>query len=118
MNQKPSTKLERAVYSMLRSNANSTSATDVQETADDVMQHGCQSGIIGQLIYYTDTVKFYKKHRDEISKLVSELYDQTGEGPNILRGWDNSDPLAMEVYNQNVLAWFAFEEITRRLFDN
>lgn len=28
-----------------------------------------------------------------------------------LRDWDLEDPLALDVYNQNLLAWFAFEDV-------
>ena len=29
--------------------------------------------------------------------------------------WDNEDPLAIDYYNQNLLAWFGFEETMRNL---
>ena len=32
---------------------------DVQGVLKDLMYGGCQSGIVGHLIYYTDTTKFY-----------------------------------------------------------
>ena len=32
----------------------------------DVLNYGCQSGIVGSLIYYSDTVKYYKKYKEEI----------------------------------------------------
>lgn len=41
----------------------------------DVLYHGCQSGIVGELIYYTDTVRFYKQYRSEINEL---LYCKSG----------------------------------------
>ena len=30
---------------------------------DEVVQHGCVSGIVGSLIYYSDTVKLYDEHK-------------------------------------------------------
>ena len=27
----------------------------------DVLHYGCQSGVVGELIYYSDTVRFYKQ---------------------------------------------------------
>ena len=29
----------------------------------DVLNHGCQSGVVTELIYYSDTVRFYKQLR-------------------------------------------------------
>ena len=44
--------------------------------------------------------------------------EQTGiHSPKELFGskWDNEDPLAIEDYNQNLLAWFGFEETLRNI---
>lgn len=73
---------------------------------------GCQSGIVGHLIYYTDTVKFFKRYRSEINELLTELIDSTGMPVGELFGsnWDKEDPLATDTHNQNLLAWFGFEE--------
>jgi hypothetical protein len=86
----------------------------------DLQQGGCQSGMISELIYYSDTMKFYKKYQIEINDLLAEIIEETGSNPSGLFGdkWDKSDPLAVEEGNQNILAWFAFEETASRLFDN
>ena len=83
----------------------------------DLEYGGCQSGIVGKLIYYTDTVKFYKRHRAEIDALLREMVAETGEQPAKLFGekWDAEDPLAREQFNMNLLAWFGFEETARRI---
>ena len=44
----------------------------------DVLYHGCQSGVVGFLIWYSDTVAFYKKYQDEISELLQYYMDGTG----------------------------------------
>ena len=44
----------------------------------DVLEHGCVSGIVSELIYYSDTLAFYKKYRDEINDLLSETMHSTG----------------------------------------
>ena len=84
---------------------------------EDLRVGGCQSGMIGELIYYTDTMAFYDRHREEIDTLLSELIEETGLAPQELFGdkWDKSDPLAREQWNINLLAWFAFEETAFRL---
>ena len=84
----------------------------------DVAYGGCASGVVGKLIYYRDTAKFYRQHRAEISELLKETMQECGaKGPGEIFGkkWDNGDPLASEQFNQNLLAWFAFEETARRL---
>jgi len=87
----------------------------IEQAGNDLLEHGCQSGIVSNLIYYTDTCKFYQNHRDEISRLLYEMLESTGLSIPELFGekWDKEDPLALEQYNQNSLAWFAFEETVR-----
>ena len=84
----------------------------------DVLYHGCQSGTVGFLIYYTDTVRFYKQYRQEIDDLLYEEMEGTGlYSLTELFGekWDKEDPLGRDDYNQNLLAWFGFEETLRKL---
>ena len=84
----------------------------------DVLYYGCQAGTVGFLIYYSDTVKFYKKYKPEIDSLLYETMESTGlYSLSDLFGdkWDKEDPLASDVYNQNLLAWFGFEETMRNI---
>ncbi len=83
----------------------------------EVLEHGCQSGIVTSLIYYDDTTKFYDNHKAEINAL---LYDLGIYNPLELFGdkWDREDPLALDVLNKNLLAWFAFEETLRQIASN
>lgn len=111
------TALDRAVARVINRHA-----ADYDDGAEgyinDVMRGGCQSGIVGDLIYYTDTLKFYKRHREDISGLVKEMQESTGESiSNLLRDFDKNDPLCLETSNQNLLAWFGFEETARILAD-
>lgn len=87
----------------------------------DVLYAGCQSGIVGELIYYRDTVAFYKRYREQINELLSETMSGTGlYSLSELFGdkWDAEDPLATDIYNQNLLAWFGFEETLRNIGNN
>lgn len=84
----------------------------------DVLNYGCQSGIVGELIYYSDTVRFYKQHKEEINSLLYDAMNGTGlYSPSELFGnkWDKEDPLAQYDCNQNLLAWFGFEETLRNI---
>jgi hypothetical protein len=89
------------------------------EALDDLLSHGCQSGMVSDLIYYKDTVKFYDDHQGEIDSMLSDLCDDLGCSPAELFGnkWDDSDPLARDTHNKNLLAWFGFEETARTLSD-
>lgn len=87
----------------------------------DLVQHGCISGMEGSLIYYNDTVKFYQEYKEEIKRMLKELMDDCGfKSPVELFGdkWDNEDYFAEEDTNQNLLAWFGFEETVRNIGRN
>ena len=47
------------------------SLEDLKEIAD----HGCQSGVCSQHIYYGDTIKFFDKYEDEITNYFTYNYD-------------------------------------------
>lgn len=84
---------------------------------DDVLYGGCQSGIVSELIYYSDTVAFFEKYIDEIAAIVRELI---GGGCLSsladLKGWDEHDPLIRDTLNKNLLAWLAYEEVAREIY--
>ena len=84
----------------------------------DILENGCESGACSDLVYYSDTVKFYNDYEDEINELLNSLLNDCGyKSPAELFGdkWDETDPLALEEYNQNLLAWFGFEEILKNI---
>ena len=90
----------------------------VESVFNDIMRGGMQSGIISQLIYYKDTLAWYKKYRKEIMVLLTDAMSDYGSyNPSDLfgRNWDVEDPLAHDTTNQNLLAWFSFEKITSDL---
>lgn len=83
---------------------------------DDINSHGCVSGMVNDLIYYADTCKFYEDHKEEISELLSELLISCGVPiGELFRDWDDSDPLVIDTNNQNLLAWFGYEETAKQL---
>ena len=84
----------------------------------DVLHNGCCSGVVSELIYYYDTVRFYKQYRQEINEMLYNIMNETGlYAPLELFGdkWDKEDPLAQDDFNQNLLAWFGFEETLRNI---
>lgn len=91
---------------------------NVKSYIEDLMQHGCVSGMVGELIYYSDTLKFYEDYKQEIKSMLKEAMDETGfKSPAELFGdkWDDEDYFAEETQNQNLLAWFGYEETVRKI---
>lgn len=90
----------------------------LQGRLDDIAM-GLSSGVVGSLIYYSDTCKFFKRYEDEIGELLAETIRDTGLQPAELFGdkWDEEDPLCREPQNQTLLAWFAYEAIASQLRD-
>lgn len=111
------TKLEKAVQKIINKYA-----ADYESGAEGFMKDlrygGCQSGLVGELIYYNDTCRFYNQHKQEINALLYETLENCGlKSPAELFGdkWDEQDPMGIQDQNQNLLAWFAFEETAMRL---
>lgn len=78
--------------------------------------HGCSTGVVGSLVYYSQTTAFFKKYQSEIEDLlVGCLADFGMSVDELFREWDSDDPFARGVNNQCLLAWFAYEEINNRL---
>ena len=75
---------------------------ELQDVITDVLNHGCASGIVGALTYYSQTRKFFIDNMDEIFDLYNEYVQEFGEG------------LGFEI-DFNSLSWFSFEEITRQI---
>lgn len=90
----------------------------IESIVSDLVQHGCESGMIGELIYTRDCVAFYRLYRREIDSMIQELCSDLGSTPDkIFKNWDRDDPFAREDSNQNILAWFGCEETARKLAD-
>ena len=87
-----------------------------RELLEQLAEHGCQSGMVAGLIYYSDTCAFYERHKAEIGLTLRDVLDDCGCSVREFFGkkWDDCDPLANETGNKNLLAWFAFEEVARR----
>ena len=84
----------------------------------DVLYYGCQTGVVSFLVWYTDTVRFYKQYKEEINKLLYEYMSDTGiySLPELFGDkWDKKDPLGNSDFNMNLLAWFGFEETLRKI---
>ena len=92
---------------------------DLLNSMQELQQFGCSSGMIEELIYYDDTVKFFDKYVYEINDILSKTQEATGYSIEELFGnkFDKSDPLIKNYPNKNLLAWFGFEETANNLYD-
>ena len=98
--------------SIMSSDAASLRAAVAREALDyddptsffrDLLSHGCISGMVSSLIYYSDTHEFFDRHYDAIETLRTEYEEQCGQ------------PLTFEGDLKNALAWFAFEQTAHSL---
>ena len=70
---------------------------------EEVLQYGCSSGMIGELIYYNDTEKFFIKHMNDIFEIYNDIKDNL-----------SSD---FEV-DANNLSWLAFEHVVNEIYND
>ena len=121
------TTLKEAYNELIESNLNEPE--ERKAYLQDLAQYGAISGMVSGLIYYNETTQFFNEHRDEILTMLHELKEETGLNEKELFGnkwndWedlleeeaDDLDPLA-DTNNQNLLAWFAVEELAQRELD-
>jgi hypothetical protein len=85
---------------------------------EDLMSHGCSSGLIGELVYYTDTVKFFEKHKEEIFELAIDESENYGSS-NVFDFLSGLNGANVGDYDQfaNLMAWFAFETVIRQIYE-
>lgn len=90
---------------------------DQKVSLEDLQRGGCASGMIGFLCYYSDTVQFYEENQSEINSMLSEASENAGELVLVhFKGYDKEDPLCLEQNNQNMLAWWGFEEAAFNIY--
>lgn len=110
-------KLKSAVIRILKDKAKDYKG-DYKTLFDEILRYGLQSGIISDLVYYDDTKAWFKKYNSEIATLLKDtMYELGANSPSQVFGkkWDETDPFANDTNNQNLLAWFSFEETTREI---
>jgi len=99
------------------------------ESAEDVINHGIDSGY-GQFVYYVDTVKFYNKNKKDILGLLEEQACDFGMDQfEMLKSFKCMEGLSsMEIADglfsrdaldevKNCLSWYAAEEVCRAYVD-
>ena len=110
------------------------------ESVRDVNNHGIDGGF-GGFVYYSDTVKFYNRHKKAILAMAEEMAFSLGEDmlsmiqnfnclssgryPNRKPDYSQNE-IAQAIYSgrgdcvtqiKNAMAWFAAEEVCRMFED-
>ena len=70
----------------------------IKEYLENVMAHGCESGVVKALIYYKDTKAFFLRHFEEIFDIVNE------------------NDIEVQELNANELAWIGFEYMVQEFY--
>ena len=114
MTQKTDKALRKKLVEIMQNHPDSLKSAVANEALDyddiscffeDLQKYGCVSGMVTSLIYYSDTHSFFDKYYDEINELRTEFEESTGQ------------PLSIESDLKNYLAWFAFEEVARQMYE-
>ena len=92
--------LKHDVAEMILAQVENYDNEEILEHLAQIVNYGCQSGIVPSLITYKDTDEFFNNHSDEILELLDNDKEE-----GIL------DPNEAE-FNKNWLSWYAFERIT------
>ncbi len=88
--------------------------TLIESRLNDIVNHGCVSGCVSELIYTSDCLKFYGKYEEKIWELVEDFLENTGETlGQFLDAFRTTvdDPHSFKT----MFAWFAVEETAHRL---
>ena len=83
----------------------------------DLACHGCASGIVGSLIYYSDCIAFYDQFEGDIWELVEDYLDGTGLSLlDFMAGF--SQPVVGLLFLKTMFSWFAVELLAGQWIEN
>ena len=83
----------------------------------DVCQNGCESGIVGGMIYYHDTNAFYLKFKEDIWDILDEDSKNTDGGSvmALLGQMPWAKDIGSHEQLMNYLAWYGYETAANQL---
>ena len=88
-------------------------ATYDYETCKEIANHGCQSGVCSEHIYYGDTIKFIDTHEKEIIEYLNDVF---GDDEVVVQTW-NDNPCDYDGY-KNDLVWAFIEFVAMQVVDD
>ena len=86
-------------------------ATYDYDQCKEIVEHGCQSGVCSQHIYYGDTGKFFDRYENEV---IHRLSDQLGDD-TIEEIW-NQNPGHIAGYKEKIV-WSFIEMVAAGIVD-
>lgn len=88
---------------------------EIKTYIEDVLNYGCVSGCVGDLIYYSQTTAFYQKYKEEIFELAYTQAQDIGykSASDLFRHLNGAKELESIDQEENLRAWFGFEEMLR-----
>ena len=99
---------KRVINSLL---ATGLSTEELKNHIKDIFNYGCVSGIVSDLIYYEDTVKFFNCYRKEILSMLKD----DNKMINYFNGEYWLDHSRYDIYEKNDLTWFIYESVVTRI---
>lgn len=92
--------LVKSVFKMVLDNLENPTDQDLKRYVFEIMEYGCKSGIVPQLIFTVDNRDFVKNHLDEIIETLNEC------------------DINISPINVDQLCWTAFEMTLRLVWEN
>jgi hypothetical protein len=92
------------------------SVDDLQAIIDD----GCASGAASYHIYYKDTCADYEAHECAIWELACKRAEDEGykNALELISTFCGADQVVSKTCFENLMCWYAIEEMARAYFDN
>ena len=82
------------------------------ETCKEIVDHGCQSGVCSQHIYYADTIRFFDEHEGEITDFVVDSAGSDFVGEVLAQHKGDLDAY------KNDMTWAFIEFVAMDVVDN
>ena len=82
------------------------------ETFQEIADHGCESGVCSEHIYYGDTIAFFDKYEGEILDLIHERY-----GVDVLVEIFKKSEACYDMY-RNDCCWLFIENVAQDVIES
>lgn len=87
-------------------------ATYDYDQCKEIVDHGCQSGVCSQHIYYGDTIKFFDTYADEVTEYIKDCL-----GVEVLSDTLKENDGDLDLY-KNDLTWIFIELVAMQVVDD
>ena len=111
---------ERVISEIVEDSENyeGTKLDRIKSRLGDV-SHGLATGVVGSLIYYSDTTKFFDEYYDDIWDVIEELADYGLEPMEAIKRNCSETEILMGSDNvKNWVVWMVYEEIAYQFYND